>query len=154
MAMPQEADWVSVLRTLMQQMSTANATDLELRRGDLRVRLRREPLACEPPAPSDSASPAVHERDTLHRVLAPLTGIFYAAANPNSKPFVAEGDWVEPDAVVGLIETMKVFNEVTADTRGRVAVLLAKQGQLIHAGEPVLLVDLNAAPDQGGEVKD
>jgi len=59
---------------------------------------------------------------------------------------------VEPETVVGLIETMKVFNEVVAECRGRVTSILVQPGQLVHAGEPLLLVDVDAPPDTDGEV--
>ncbi len=149
--MAEQGNWASVLTGVLQQMAKTDVTELEVRQGDLRLRLRR---ALQPasspyptrPAPAD-ASPLSVERH--HRVAAPLTGVFYAAPNPSSKPYVAVGDWIEPDTVVGLIETMKVFNEVVADCRGRVAAILTQQDQLVHAGDVLLLVDLDASPDQG-----
>jgi acetyl-CoA carboxylase biotin carboxyl carrier protein len=52
-----------------------------------------------------------------------------------------EGDWVEVDAVIGLIETMKVFNEVTADRAGRVAAFPVQSGQLVHAGDTLVTLE-------------
>ena len=54
----------------------------------------------------------------LHRVVAPFTGVFYRSPTPSARAYVSEGDWVEADAVIGLVETMKIFNEVTADLFG------------------------------------
>ena len=151
--MTSRADWVVTLSELLQQMSSADVTDLELRRGSLRVRLRRDPEAI---AMSSTATRGGEggssESDKLQSVVAPLTGIYYAAANPTSRPFVAVGDWIEPDDVVGLIETMKVFNEVTADCRGRVAAILVQQGQLVHTGETLVKIDGTALPDHTVEV--
>ncbi len=150
--MGQGNDWVSILGGMLQRMVVADVIDLELRRGALRVRLRRDPEAVAVSSGPDGAGATAPGVAALHRVAAPLTGIYYAAANPTSKPFVSVGDWLEPETVVGLIETMKVFNEVTADCRGRVATLLVQQGQLVHAGDAILLVDVSADPDPAGEV--
>lgn len=149
--MAEQSDWISVLRGVIQQMATADVTELEVCQGSVRLRLRRSlravpssPIPARPSAPEDSAP----EREGLHRVGAPLTGVFYSAPNPSNKPYVSAGDWIEHDTVVGLIETMKVFNEVVADCRGRVAAVLVQQGQLVHAGDPILLVDIEASDDQ------
>ena len=151
--MVEERDPASVLGTIIRQMMAAGVTELEVRRGNLRLRLRRAPGAATlSPVQASRDGSLSRDGESLRRVTAPLTGIFYAAPNPSSKPYVAVGDWVERDTVVGLIETMKVFNEVTADCRGRVTAILVQQGQLVHAGEPILVVDLAAAPNHAGEV--
>ncbi len=150
--MSPQGDWVSILQGMVQQMAGAGVTDLEVRRGGLRVRLRRDPEIFARSRAASRMQGIQREGESLHGVVAPLTGIYYAASNPTSRPYVSVGDWVEPETVVGLIETMKVFNEVTADCRGKVAAILVQQGQLIHAGETILQVDLGAAPDHSGEV--
>ncbi|MGE5619303.1 MAG: acetyl-CoA carboxylase biotin carboxyl carrier protein [Sphingomonadaceae bacterium] len=153
--MAEPGDWISVLNGIIRQMSTAGVTELEVHRGDLRLRLRRSPGEVAPRATglTPAPEPLAEDRAGLHRICAPLTGVFYTSPNPTSKPYVAEGDWLEPDSVVGLIETMKVFNEVVADCRGRVTAIMAKQGQLVHTGEPLMLVDLTVAPDHSDEVR-
>ena len=50
--------------------------------------------------------------------VAPFTGVFYRSPTPSARAYVSEGDWVDADAVIGLVETMKIFNEVTADVFG------------------------------------
>lgn len=71
-------------------------------------------------------------------IVAPLAGIFYRAASPGAEPFVREGDEIAPGQPVGLIEAMKVFNEVRADRGGRVVRFLVDNGQLVRAGDPLL----------------
>lgn len=143
---------MSILRDLVRRMAATEVTELELQQGNLRLRLRRNPHVAARPAAAGQGGPPGSEGPEFHRVKAPLTGVYYAAPSPNSEPFVTVGDWVEPTTVVGLIETMKVFNQVMADCRGRVEAILVQQGQLIHAGEPILLVDVTALPDHDGEV--
>lgn len=148
--MAEQRNWESILKGFLQQMAKTDVTELEVRQGDLRLRLRRAPRpASSPQLPRPTtAEDLPPDREGFHPVAAPLTGVFYASPNPSSKPYVSAGDWVEHDTVVGLIETMKVFNEVVADCRGRVAAIRAQQGQLVHAGDPLLLVDRQAGPDQ------
>jgi acetyl-CoA carboxylase biotin carboxyl carrier protein len=123
----------------------------------LRIRLKRkegEPIPAATgaarPVEGSTAEPPPAEAH-FHRVPAPLTGVFYTASNPTARPYVEVGDWVEESTVVGLIETMKVFNEVMAECRGRIAAVVAQQGQLVQVSEPVVLVDTAALPDNVGE---
>lgn len=70
--------------------------------------------------------------DGLHDVRAPLPGTFYRAPKPGDPPFVEIGSRVEEHTVVGLIETMKLFNPVTAGARGVVHAILVENGELAH----------------------
>jgi acetyl-CoA carboxylase biotin carboxyl carrier protein len=88
-----------------------------------------------------SALGADDDDDRLHRVAAPFTGVFYRSPTPSARSYVNEGDWVEADAVIGLVETMKMFNELTADISGRIVRFQAENGQLVHAGDPLVLIE-------------
>ncbi len=157
--MPEERSWEATIRTIVDQMARSGVTELEVQRGRVRLRLRRRASGVGPAAAQSAASPGVagsteeggEDRD-LHPIAAPLTGVFYAAPNPSARPYVEVGDWVEDGTVVGLIETMKVFNEVVSDCRGRVASILAEPRQLVQAGDAIVLVDRNATPDEAAEV--
>ena len=61
-------------------------------------------------------------------IRSPMVGTFYAAANPDSPPFVKVGDQVGPETTVCIVEAMKVFNEIPAECSGRIAAVLAKSG--------------------------
>ena len=74
-------------------------------------------------------------------MLAPFTGVFYRSPTPAARSYVSEGDWVDADAVIGLVETMKIFNEVTADVSGRIVTFSADNGQLVHAGDELVLIE-------------
>jgi acetyl-CoA carboxylase biotin carboxyl carrier protein len=73
-------------------------------------------------------------------VTSPMTGIYYNAPSPSSPPFVKEGDTVTAGQIIGLIEAMKVFNEVPATASGTVLKAVAATGQLVSPGDVLILV--------------
>jgi acetyl-CoA carboxylase biotin carboxyl carrier protein len=79
-------------------------------------------------------------------VLAPLVGVFYHASAPGAKPFVAVGDTVEPGQKVGIIEAMKVMNEVICDHRGVVTEILVPNGEAVLYEQPLILIDVFQSP--------
>ena len=74
-------------------------------------------------------------------VRAPLTGIFYSAPSPGSAPYVHVGGELAVGQVIGLIEAMKLFNEIKSDLAGRVVRVLAESGQLVKARQPLVEVE-------------
>ena len=71
-------------------------------------------------------------------VNAPLTGIFYAAASPGADPMVKVGDTVAVGQPIGLIEAMKLFNEIKSDKAGRVARVIAENGRIVKSKTPII----------------
>jgi len=141
---PETADpspWLDTLRSLVAIVDASDAHEVEIRMGPLRIRLRRalrsaETVAALPAAPP--SAPAVDPR--LHAVRCPVTGIWYDAPSPGAPPYVQRGEVIGVGAIVGLVETMKVFNEVTSDAAGTVLEVLAQRGDLIQANAPVLML--------------
>ena len=74
-------------------------------------------------------------------VKAPLTGIFYASPAPGSPAYVQVGGEVAVGQIIGLIEAMKLFNEIKSDLSGRVTRLVAESGQLVKAKQPLVEVE-------------
>jgi len=74
-------------------------------------------------------------------VKAPLTGIWYASPAPGSAPFVQVGSEVAVGQVIGLIEAMKLFNEIKSDLAGRVVRICVENGQLVKAKQPLIEVE-------------
>ena len=85
---------------------------------------------------STGAAPAESEEE-LHLITSPIVGTFYRAAAPTAEPFVKVGSRVEPDAVVCIIEAMKLMNEVVAETTGTVAKIYVENGQPVEYGQPL-----------------
>ena len=88
-----------------------------------------------PRAPSAPAAPA------KPAVKAPLTGIFYGAPSPGATPYVEVGDHVSVGQIIGLIEAMKLFNEIKSDLAGRVVRVCADSGALVKAKQPLIEVE-------------
>jgi acetyl-CoA carboxylase biotin carboxyl carrier protein len=74
-------------------------------------------------------------------IVAPLVGVFYRAGSPGAKPFVEVGDTVERGQQVGLVEAMKVMNEVTSDFRGVVKEILVNNGDPVQFEQTLMLID-------------
>jgi acetyl-CoA carboxylase biotin carboxyl carrier protein len=139
---PATATWLDALRQVVDVVRGSDVAELELGNGAFSVRVRRDVAALRLDAgPSATASRAADELDAqLHAIVAPFTGIFYRSPTPTAGSYVNEGDWVDTDAVIGLVETMKIFNEIKTDVAGRVVRFAADNGQLVHTGEPLLLL--------------
>ncbi|MBE3553442.1 MAG: acetyl-CoA carboxylase biotin carboxyl carrier protein [Thermicanus sp.] len=78
--------------------------------------------------------------ENFKKITSPMVGTFYAAPNPDAKPYVTVGDYVEPHTIVCIIEAMKLFNEIEADVRGQIVKVLVENGQLVEYGQPLFLV--------------
>jgi len=127
--------------------------ELEVEAGDLVVRLVR-PRA-SPPASSGPATASVpgavasagpltpfgEPSPGMRFVTAPLTGVWYAAPSPGARPYVQEGDEIGAGAVVGLIEAMKLFNEIKSDVAGKVVRVLVERGTLVKRQQPLVEID-------------
>jgi acetyl-CoA carboxylase biotin carboxyl carrier protein len=140
---------ITELAALMEEFRLSEA---ELESDGNRVVFRRR---SQPTAGSSGAGEQLHETETHvfavepepvapqqkgTPVSSPMTGIFYSAPSPNAPPFVKEGESVTAGQVVGLIEAMKVFNEITATNSGVVLQVIAESGQLVQPGDPLLYI--------------
>jgi acetyl/propionyl-CoA carboxylase alpha subunit len=134
-------DWIEAVRQVVAAVRSSDLTELALDNGAFSVRVRRDPEAT---VATDRVGPMLADGDAdagLHRVVAPFTGVFYRSPTPSARAYVSEDDWVDADAVIGLVETMKIFNEVTADISGRIVKYAADNGQLVHAGDALVLIE-------------
>ena len=89
---------------------------------------------------SEHELPPVEEKPQGSPITSPMNGIFYAAPSPNASPFVKEGDSVTAGQVVGLIEAMKVFNEITSNFSGVVRMVSAEPGQIVQPGDVLMYI--------------
>jgi acetyl-CoA carboxylase biotin carboxyl carrier protein len=133
----------------LQRLGDEQMRELEVRRGALRVRVSKGGAASEPqsqvaPAPSAAApaiavsGPEAPARTDYATVNAPLTGIFYRSPTPQADAFVQVGSKVASGDVIGLIEAMKLFNEIRSTASGTVRRILIENGQLVRAHQPII----------------
>ncbi|HEX2140850.1 MAG TPA: biotin/lipoyl-containing protein [Candidatus Limnocylindria bacterium] len=129
--------------------------ELEVEAGDLVIRLARPraavlaapaatPATMPAPPPVESpapASPYGQPGPGLRFVTAPLTGVWYAAPSPGARPYLSDGSEVGVGSVIGLIEAMKLFNEIKSDVVGRVTRILVESGTLVKRQQPLIEVD-------------
>jgi acetyl-CoA carboxylase biotin carboxyl carrier protein len=82
-----------------------------------------------------------------HVLAAPFTGVFDRSPTPAARPV----EYVS-DAAIGLVETMKMFNEATADVSGRIVRVLADNGQRVHAGDGLAAIEPGERATAGPEL--
>jgi len=129
---------------------TSGLDELEVEAGELVVRLAR-PGATAAPAPAAQGPPPVTQAPPgspwgepaagMRFVTAPLTGVWYSAPSPGARAYLQEGDEIGVGSVIGLIEAMKLFNEIKSDVGGRVTRTLVETGTLVKRQQPLLEVD-------------
>jgi acetyl-CoA carboxylase biotin carboxyl carrier protein len=129
--------WLEAVRQVVSAVRASDVTQLELTNGDFAIRVRRAPASPEVQAAESSAD----DDGRYQRVVAPFTGVFYRSPTPSARAYVNDGDWVTAETVIGLVETMKIFNEVTADVSGRIVGFRAESGQLVHVGDVLVLIE-------------
>ena len=133
---------------VLDAMRDFNLAELEIRIGSERVSLKRAGMASTRGAAGVPAA-AKPDEPPGHLVRAPLAGTFFATPKPGDPAFVQVGQQIREGDLVGLVEAMKVFNEVLSDVDGRVARVLVRSGDGVAAGQPLLRVDAEVST-QGG----
>ena len=138
---------IDEIRELISVVNESGIAELEVQRGENRVRIQRAArvsyapmevpsatVAAAPaaPAPAPVAAPAP-SNETL--VKSPIVGTFYEGPSPGSPPFVRIGETVQPGTVLCIIESMKLMNEIEAESAGVVTSKLVANGQPVEYGE-------------------
>ena len=96
-------------------------------------------IAAPAAAPAAPGAPAAAvERITID---SPIVGTFYRASSPDAAPFVQIGDKVTEETTIGIIEAMKVMNEIKAEKSGVVKEFLVENGQAVEYGQPLMVIE-------------
>jgi acetyl-CoA carboxylase biotin carboxyl carrier protein len=150
---PETASLLGLIDKLSALLERSELVELEVEAGETGIVLRKpaalapqvvETTAAAPaPIPDSASTPAETAplAPDLKVVRAPLTGIFYAAPSPTATPYVAAGQHVTTGQVIGLIEAMKLFNEIKSDVTGRVVRIVAESGKLVKTKQPLIEVE-------------
>ncbi|MHB2025788.1 MAG: acetyl-CoA carboxylase biotin carboxyl carrier protein [Elusimicrobiota bacterium] len=139
------------IKSLYDFMVKNNLESLELEDSRRRIKLARRkaqapapipvpvPVLSLPPAMQQGAQPPALPAGAIP-VKAGMMGIFYRASSPSSPPYVKEGDHVPAGQVIGMIEAMKVFNEIKADFDCTLLKALIENGKPVKLGQDIFLV--------------
>lgn len=155
-----EADLVELIDRLAAVADGSGLAEIELSSGGTRVVVRSRaavagaqiilnsgaptattsaaPTAVPSPAAAPAAPTAASAAPSGIFVNAPLTGIFYSAATPGADPMIAVGQTISVGQPIGLIEAMKLFNEIKSDKAGRVVRIVAENGRLVKSKSPII----------------
>src|SRR5271156_4327803 len=142
---------VRLLEQIVKMMAVNDLNAVELRDGEKRITLKRGPAVqnapvyhtvassapahAPAPAPAPAApAPVVDEDAGLTPIKSPMVGTFYSAGSPEAKAFVQVGSTIDDETDVCIIEAMKVFNNIKAETRGTIAKILVTNGQTVEFG--------------------
>ena len=145
-----DASLLRLIDRLSGLLERSELTELEVEAGETALILRKPSAIAVAAAPASTAaaaieaspSPTTSDADAARpAVRAPLTGIFYASPSPGSPAYVQVGGEVAVGQIVGLIEAMKLFNEIKSDLAGRVVRVVAESGQLVKAKQALIEVE-------------
>ena len=139
------------IKELLQIFEESGVAEMEVQRGENRLRLRRAPTtqelqvpaaAAPQPAPAHAAAPAkAAPADANHTLVkSPIVGTYYDAPSPGAAPFVKIGDTVEPGQVLCIIESMKLMNEIEAEMAGTLVHKLVENGRPVEYGEALFAI--------------
>ena len=152
---PDDIFEIEKIRRLIDLMKEHELSEVDLKQGDQRVRIKRggEILPTAPFVASSSAQRVSSSVEGIGASLAPsnmtviaspMVGTFYRSSGPDSAPFVKVGDRIGPETTVCIIEAMKVFNEIPAGVSGQVVAILVENGAPIEFGQVLLKIDPEA----------
>jgi acetyl-CoA carboxylase biotin carboxyl carrier protein len=151
------------IKKLIELLEESGIAEIEIKEGEEAVRISRLPpgFVAQPPqvthlaamptavgtaptvatevAAAESATPK--PKPSEHVITAPMVGTFYASPSPGAKPFVEIGDEIKVGQVLCIIEAMKMMNQIEADRAGRIASVMARNGDPVEFGQPLFVVE-------------
>lgn len=147
---------IAEIRRLIELVEASSISEVTLRNGAERITIKRrlaEHIEVRAPG-SDLASQAwesdaelaqaeLRVEEALLPVEAPVVGVFR-----HVKPMIGLGATVDRNQVVGMIEAMKLMNEVTSPAQGRVVEVVVEDGQPVEYGQELFILDRAAVPDE------
>ncbi len=145
------------VKQIIELMDANNLSEFELEREGVRIMIKKgiqapivqtvqtvpQPVAAAVESKPASPAPVAGAGDESHcvEIKAPFVGTFYRAPSPESEPFVTEGQEVNPDTVLCILEAMKVMNEIKAEMRGTVRAILVDNAHAVQLGQPLFRIE-------------
>ena len=146
------------VKKLMELLEESGMAEIEIKEGEESVKISRfgaspaplqspvqsfiqqQPVANSTPVATTSAEPAENQTSD-QSIVSPMVGTFYSAPSPTAKPFVTVGQKINQGDTVGIIEAMKIMNQIEADQSGTVVEILIKDGEAVEFGQPLIVIE-------------
>jgi acetyl-CoA carboxylase biotin carboxyl carrier protein len=147
---PAAAIDIGLVEAVANLVTRLGLSEIELKRGDLEIRVARQVtmVPVQAPAPAVSAHPPAGKApgnaaksDAPGTVKSPMVGTAYLRASPDAPPFVELGSSVRAGEKLMLVEAMKTFNEIVSPRAGTVTAILVEDGQPVEYGQPLLVIE-------------
>ena len=142
------------VKKLMELLEESGMSEIEIKEGEESVKISRYGNS---PAPSHSfvqqqaptslppvvAAPAIVDEPSNvgQSLTSPMVGTYYSAPSPTAKPFVTIGQHVKQGDTIGIVEAMKIMNQIEAEKSGTVLQILVKDGEAVEFGQPLIIVE-------------
>ncbi len=143
------------IKKLIQLVEESKIYELEISRWGQKIRISKHgavatahaslvhPTPIPSPGPETEVPPSPQEEveeGILHEISSPMVGLFYRAPDPDTEPFVKEGDHVTAGQTVCIVEAMKVMNEIESDAEGTIMRIMVESTQPVEYGQPLFLL--------------
>jgi acetyl-CoA carboxylase biotin carboxyl carrier protein len=145
------------VKKLIELLEESNVAEIEIKEGEETVRISRnypqnshpqqqyylQPQMAAAPAPAAAPAAAPEAAKPAHKgeaVKSPMVGTFYRSPSPESPPFIAVGQTIKATDVIGIIEAMKMMNQIQAGKAGVVEAMLVEDGQPVEFDQPLIIV--------------
>ena len=148
------------VKKLIELLEESNVAEIEIREGEETVRISRNypgaqpmpqqyfmqapaPAAQPMSAPAPAASGTASIPASTHRgqpVKSPMVGTFYRSPSPDSKPFVEVGQQVKATDIIGIVEAMKMMNQIEAGRAGTIEAIIAQDGQPVEFDQALVVI--------------
>ena len=142
------------VKKLMELLEESGMAEIEIKEGEESVKISRygaspapsllpaqslvpqQPVSTPAPVATSPVVPAENQTSG-QSIVSPMVGTFYSAPSPTAKPFVTIGQKINQGDTVGIIEAMKIMNQIEADQSGTVTEILIKDGEAVEFGQPL-----------------
>ncbi len=139
------------IQDLVDILNKQNLNEIEIQRGDMRIRVRRE-SSITANAQASSSTESVQtpqptadfvekESSRLLTVTSPVVGTFYRSSSPDVESYVDEGDLVSRGQILCIVEAMKLMNEIESEVDGRVVKILVENEAGVEYGQPLFVIE-------------